>query len=226
MKNEIVQQGVAISSLSLNSEALIELNNFQTKVNRKPRANNIKRNDLTRSNYLDIEYIEATLDEVYMGVWQTHSFVTQVVANELVGSMILEVFHPVANHWIRRVGSASVPIQFKKNSDITDISNKIKNALVKNAPTLKSECLKNAAKSLGKRFGRDLNREGRDYKPQFHEAKIDPAQQESIDKITILIEHEKVTDDLASGITVMINEGISEATAERLLRKLEETIKK
>ena len=38
------------------------------------------------------------------------------------------------------------------------VENKIKNTLVKDFPHLKAECLKNAAKSLGVAFGRNLNR--------------------------------------------------------------------
>ena len=46
------------------------------------------------------------------------------------------------------------------------IENKIKNTLVKDFPHLKSECIKNAAKSLGVRFGRALNR-GKDDEYQY-----------------------------------------------------------
>jgi hypothetical protein len=60
--------------------------------------------------------------------------------------------------WLTRTGSASAMIQQKQGSDIQDIGAKIKNTLVKDFPHLKAECIKNAAKSLGDRFGRDLNR--------------------------------------------------------------------
>ena len=64
--------------------------------------------------------------------------------------------------WITRTGVASVLIQQKKGSAITDIGAKHKNTLVKDFPHLEAECLKNAAKKLGKAFGRDLNREHTD----------------------------------------------------------------
>jgi hypothetical protein len=43
-------------------------------------------------------------------------------------------------------------------ASVTDISQKKKNALQKDYPKAKSEALKNAAKSLGKIFGRDIGR--------------------------------------------------------------------
>jgi hypothetical protein len=43
-----------------------------------------------------------------------------------------------------------------------DVQNKKSNALDMGFPKLKAECLKNAANSLGKMFGRDLNRKKSD----------------------------------------------------------------
>jgi hypothetical protein len=48
--------------------------------------------------------------------------------------------------------------KIKINPKPSDVDAKIKNTLVKDFPHLKAECIKNAAKSLGKYFGRDLNR--------------------------------------------------------------------
>jgi hypothetical protein len=121
--------------------------------------------------YLDISHVENTLDELYFGAWEVTDFKFQVVANELTGSLQLRVFHPVLQIWLSRTGTAAVQIRmYSKGSggdgDITNVHNKITNALVMDFPHLKTECIKNAARSLGKIFGRDLNRDKADsYEP-------------------------------------------------------------
>ena len=103
-----------------------------------------------------------------MGLWQTENFKSSVVANEIIGQIDFIFFHPTAQTWIRRVGVAATLIQQEAGSDITDIGKKIKNTLVKDYPHLKAECGKNAVRSIGKSFGRDLNRKLEDtYTPYY-----------------------------------------------------------
>ena len=109
-----------------------------------------------------ISTLEATLDEVYMGIWKTDNFRHQVIANEIVGTLDLHVFDPTIKAWITRSGNASVMIRQAAGSSLTDIGAKIKNGLVMDFPKLSSMCLKAAAKTLGKKFGRDLNRKWED----------------------------------------------------------------
>lgn len=134
------------------------------------------------ARYLPISTVETQLDELFFGLWKTENFRWQVVANEIVGSLDLHYLHPVAGVWLVRTGVGSVMIQqdgYKKdelgqyingsdgkrqkiNPRPSDVDAKIKNTLVKDFPHLKSECLKNAAKSLGNMFGRNLNRKDQD----------------------------------------------------------------
>lgn len=130
---------------------------IKSEIKTNPQANN--------SEYIPIGIIETKLDNIFAGLWQTKNFRWQVVANEVVGSIELHVFHPVIKEWITREGSGSVMIQMVKGSSVNDVSSKIKNTLVKDFPHLKSECIKNAAKSLGPAFGRALNRITDDYMP-------------------------------------------------------------
>lgn len=122
---------------------------------------------------IPIGILENMLDEVYLGLWKTHSPNYQVVANEIVGTLILEVYDPSAKVWISRIGGGAVTIRQKKDSALTDIGAKIKTALQMDFPKLYSMCLKNAAKSLGKRFGRDLNRKFEDYYEEVYTNEIE-----------------------------------------------------
>lgn len=131
---------------------------FQQLLNQHPNKADVKQNQMAKNaEYVPINVIERTLDELYSGLWQTAGFTTQVVANEIVGSIELRVFHPVAKEWLTRIGAASVLIQTASGQPVT-LENKIKNTLTKDFPHLKAECIKNAAKSLGVVFGRNLNR--------------------------------------------------------------------
>lgn len=115
-----------------------------------------------------ISVLENDLDEVYLGLWKTENFRFQVIANEIAGTIDLHVFDPQAKVWIVRSGSAAVMIRQKKDSEITDIGAKIKNGLMMDFPKLETMCLKAAAKRLGKKFGRDLNRKFEDdYEPRY-----------------------------------------------------------
>lgn len=138
---------------------LAEASSLMAQLNQPPAAHEIRQNPMAgNSLYLPIAAVEEKLDYLFRGLWKTHSYIQQVIANEITGSLILEVFHP-AGVWISRIGTAATLIQQQKGSDITDLSAKIKNTLVKDVPHLKAECIKNAAKSLGVAFGRDLNRD-------------------------------------------------------------------
>lgn len=122
--------------------------------------------------FLPIEYVESKLNHYFNGLWQTIDFKYQVIVNEIVGHLELCVYHPEAGIWIRRVGTGAVMIQQKAKyeddgqggrrkveQDFMDINRKIANTLVKDMGHLKSECIKNAAKSLGAAFGANLGRD-------------------------------------------------------------------
>jgi len=137
-----------------------------------PEQRNIRLNKAAKNaKYIPISVVENQLDEIFIGAWEEKEFHYQVVANEIIGSLQLRFFHPILNIWLERTGCASVQIQMKSkdnggDGDITNVRNKITNTLEKDFPHLKAECVKNAARSIGKVFGRDLNRDIEDdYQP-------------------------------------------------------------
>jgi hypothetical protein len=131
---------------------------FQMLLNQEPSKSEVRTNKMANnSQYIPVDTAEGLLDSFYAGLWNTVNFRWQVVANEIIGSIDLEVYHPAAKMWIKRTGAASAMIQTRKGEPIT-VESKHINTLVKDFPHLKAECLKNAAKSLGLRFGRNLNR--------------------------------------------------------------------
>ena len=145
------------------SLVLAELNRFNSVINAEPKADEIKVNKFANnSKYIPIGILENKLDEMFNGLWQTENFKSQVIGNEIVGSIDLLVYHPVLNFWLKRTGTAGVMIRFKKDTDFTDIRNKIINTLVMDYPHLEALCINSAVRKLGKVFGRDLNRDFED----------------------------------------------------------------
>ncbi len=146
----------------------VQLEKFQTRLNTAPNPKKLAKTPDGKADDLPISYVEMTLDELYFGLWETVNFKSQLITNEVVGSLELRVFHPITQQWISRTGTASIQIMVdrvpdgvtgqEKNRWALDPSNKKSNALDMAYPKLKAECTKNAAKSLGKIFGRDLNR--------------------------------------------------------------------
>lgn len=149
---------------------------FVNTLKAEPTKEEIKINQFAdNSKYIPIGIVEGKLDHFFNGLWETKDFKWQVIVNEIVCSIQLRVFHPDAGTWIERTGTAAVQIQLKaeyemidgkrvkKPVDVLDVSKKIVNTLQKDLPHAKAEAIKNATKSLGEIFGRNLNREFEDH---------------------------------------------------------------
>ena len=152
------------------------LQKFQQMLNAEPDAAGIESTPDKKALTLVVSHVEMTLDELFFGQWKTENFKWSTIANEVQASIELVVIHPISGYELRRTGAASVVIMVDKVPDnITgsdrnrwalNPDNKKSNAMDLAFGKLKAECLKNAALSLGKVFGRDLNRRNKDtYKP-------------------------------------------------------------
>jgi len=148
---------------------ITQLQDFQKKLNQEPNAEDLDKTPDGKARTLPISFIEMTLDEIYLGQWETSEPTFQQIFNEVVGTIVLTVWHPITGRPMRRVGFASVVITQDKDAQIQDFNTtKKKNALDMSFPKLKAECTKNAAQTLGKIFGRDLNRKKFDnYQPAY-----------------------------------------------------------
>lgn len=174
MTTELINYESALGNLDDNT-LREKIQNFQKILHKEPPPDEIRVNkQANNSKYVPISFLEMKLDELFFGIWSTKNFQSKTVVNEEVGSIELWYFHPTAKTWLCRVGAGAVMIQQKKDSEITDIGAKIKNTMTKDYPHLKAECFRNACLSLGKAFGRDLNREFEDqYNPIIKESNID-----------------------------------------------------
>lgn len=158
----------------LSEDKIKSIEQFNQRLNENPPKDEVQTNAMANnSKYLPISFVQTKLDEIFLGMWSFKMDHVQVIANEIIGYGTLELFNPVTGMKISRSGSAAVMIQQTKDSALTDYNAKIKNTLVKDFPHLQAECIKSAAKTLGKIFGRDLNRKhADDYSPEYS-AEID-----------------------------------------------------
>lgn len=140
-------------------EPLIKLQQFTQLLNTEPDKLTLTDTPDKKAKTIPISHIEMLLDTLFFGQWSTSEPTYQQVFNEVVGTLTLTVTHPFSGEKITRVGYAAIIIQQDKDAVLADFNaTKKKNALDLAFPKLKAECLKNAAGSLGKIFGRDINR--------------------------------------------------------------------
>jgi hypothetical protein len=142
---------------------------FQRRLNAEPNPAEFELTPDGKAKTLPISFVEMTLDEIYLGQWELSDPSYQQIFNEVVGTATLTVWHPITGRGLKRAGFASVVITQDKDAAIADFNmTKKKNALDLTFPKLKAEILKNAAASLGKIFGRDINRKKKDsFRPEL-----------------------------------------------------------
>lgn len=132
--------------------------NFLNRLNSEPNPESIDTTADGKAYTILISHVEMLLDEFFFGLWETDSFTFKEVNGRMYGSINLTVTFPFVYQKINRAGAHDLPII--KGEDFM-------------LPILKAECTKNAAKSLGKVFGRDLNREKvASYEPQKSETML------------------------------------------------------
>ena len=163
---------------SFHKDNLEALQKFQQMLNSTPDVAGIEKTPDLKAQTLVISHVETTLDEMFFGHWRTENFKWERMANEVVGSIDLVVIHPISGYELRRSGAASIIIMVdrapqnldnvERNRWALNADNKKPNALDLAFPKLKTECIKNAALSLGKLFGRDLNRKNFDVYKAFN----------------------------------------------------------
>lgn len=135
------------------------LDNFLKRVSTKPKNTAVKKNQFANNaEYLEIGYIQAELDRVYHGLWSWQISQVQSIINGIMVAGTLKVFHPVTQMWIERSGVAFKQYQLKKDVTEPVPANLSAKALERDIPIANAEAFKNACKSLGNAFGRNLNR--------------------------------------------------------------------
>lgn len=140
-----------------------KLNEFNTIVNTPPNAKWLKNHPTAKTDkgqpilYMPIGRIEWLLTYVFLATKVTVKSV-QVIANSVVVTITLHVLHPVLAEWQETDGVGAAPINTKAGAGPTDFANILASSVQTATPAAKSYAIKDAAETLGKLFGKDLNR--------------------------------------------------------------------
>lgn len=143
---------------SFDQEAFTNLKKFNDVINQEPLPAWIKVNKYSdNAKYIPIRIIEDLLRSLF-GVYQTEIIgQPHIIGNSVVISVHLKVYHPVLKEWLTYSGVGAVPIELEKNATPLEFDKIKSKALHKNIPAAKSFAVSNAAKSIGRIFGNDLN---------------------------------------------------------------------
>ena len=167
-----VLQTNAISHNDTLEEIRQKLESFNKAIHRAPKGPVKVNQQAGGSKYVPIEELEMLMDEIFMGHWQSKAVGggAKIVGNSVVYDIEVSFLHPVSGMWITRAGSGAVPIQLKSQNHqggarhALDFERINPMAIQKNAPAAKAYAFRNAVQSIGRMFGRDLNRDsGRTY---------------------------------------------------------------
>ena len=159
MGNENIMKVISSEAETFWHEAKKPLDNFLKETSRKPQERLIKKNKFAGdSEYLEIGYLEAKLDQVYMGLWSVENMNVQQMINGVCVHLDLKVFHPVAGVWLTRSGVGFKEFQLKSGMTEPSPANLSAKALQRDVPIAAAEAFKNSCKKLGNVFGRHLNR--------------------------------------------------------------------
>jgi len=191
---------------------------YVKKLHEEPPTNEVRQNAASNNTkYIPISFLEMKLDEVFDGCWSTRNFQTKIIANEICGELELEVFNLKLGIKITRIGAAAVIVRQKKDSALTDQNSKIKNALVMDYPHLKAECFRNACLSLGKKFGRDLNRE---FVDEYEDESIDTirAKEDLNDLLKTYTDRKLFMQDMVKNRDAYIKRGLSKRYVEQVIK--------
>lgn len=109
-----------------------------------------------------IAYLEADLRFVYGGLINIRIKEQKEMFGHITMFIDLEVFHPVYEIFQTFSGTAAIAIESEKPGDFKGTSKVMIVEPLKTAIALcYSECVKNAAKKIDMRFGKDLNRKSK-----------------------------------------------------------------
>ena len=185
-----------------NHEFMAKLMSFNLLLDQEPPKEKVKERSVGGKlfKYLSISYYEVLLKQLF-GHFTVVDFSTQVVSNEIVGTIKVKYYHPVFQEWMTTTGVAATQIRMRRlkdgetyrDHDYQFLNLKILNALEADVPHLKSDAFRNAFVNFGKLFGRDLNRDWSDtYKPY----EIDSAQK--MEELEAQIEELRISSQVLS----------------------------
>lgn len=156
MKEELTSKELAIVEKTIQKQKLTEMT-YKSILSINPPAKIVKHHDFGKFDYLPITAVERLLDGLFDG-W-THEVLREgSVINGFYVVVRLKAKIPQSDKYLVADGIGFAEFQTTKGAAPTDFTKLIQGAGVMAIPRAKAEAIKNAAKSFGNLFGRNLTR--------------------------------------------------------------------
>lgn len=136
----------------------VELAKLQKILNAEPKKEWIKQHPFVSNyKYIPVERQEFLMTMIF-GRWRIEVLDTKIIANSVAVTVRVHYMHPVYKEWDYIDGVGAMPIQVDKGSGATDFQKMKTSAIQMSLPSAKTYAFKDAVETLGKIFGKDLNR--------------------------------------------------------------------
>lgn len=156
MKDELTEKELAVVNKTIQKQKMTELT-YKAILSINPPKKIIKHHDFGNFDYLPITAVERLLDGLFDG-W-THEILREgSVINGFYVVVRLMAKIPQSDKYLIADGIGFAEFQTKKGAEPTDFTQLMQSAGVMTIPRAKAEAIKNAAKSFGNLFGRNLTR--------------------------------------------------------------------
>lgn len=157
MEKELTDKELAVVEKTIQKQKLTELT-YKSVLSMNPPAKIIKRHDFGKFDYLPITAVERLLDGLFDG-WTVEILREGSVVNGFYVVVKLKAKIPQSDKYLMSDGIGFAEFQTAKGAAPTDFTKLMQSAGVMAVPRARAEAIKNAAKSFGNLFGRNLTRE-------------------------------------------------------------------
>lgn len=154
--SELDEKELAVLNKTIQKQKLTELT-YKAVLSINPPQKIIKHHEFGKFDYLPITAVERLLDGLFDG-WIVEVLREGSVINGFYVVVRLKAKIPQSDKYLVSDGVGFAEFQTKKGADPTDFTQLMQGAGVLAIPRAKAEAIKNAAKSFGNLFGRNLTR--------------------------------------------------------------------
>ena len=156
MKEELTEKELAVVEKTIKAQKLTEMT-YKAILSINPPPKIVKRHDFGQFDYLPITAVERLLDGLFDG-WTAEILRECFVVNGFYVVVRLTSKIPQSDKHLVSDGIGFAEFQTTKGAAPTDFTKLSQAAGVMAIPRAKAEAIKNAAKSFGNLFGRNLTR--------------------------------------------------------------------
>lgn len=165
--SELIKTELGLPTIS-NIKLIEDLSKFKTLLSKQPDIKKVKEHPFisvkingqtVKYKYIPIEEIQNNLDSLFLGLYTIEVRDVKTFVNSVMVTLRINYFHPVFKMWLFVDGVGASSLQVNKDKNPTDLSELKQDSVVMALPKAKTEALKNAAKELGNKFGRSLNKD-------------------------------------------------------------------